>query len=777
MSTLQALQPSLTQPWDRGQLWLLAGLLLLLVSLFSRFLSTEARARVARLVTPVLVAAAAVLLLATAVWFLRSTFMLYDDEGYVLFAMRGFAGHGALYDRVYSQYGPFFHLLADGLHRLGWPIDNMGARSLAMVCWGGSAAACFALAWRLTRSLAASGLAMAAAFIHLWQMANEPSHPGGLIVLLLAVGVLAGFHIRERPLGFGLVTGLVAAALVLTKVNVGLFFVAGAGLWYLLHARLPLSDTLRRTAVALLAALMPWLLMRGLLHEGWVRNFALISSLSFTAATLAVRPPRGYHAPAGMLAAAAGGFLLLAGLTVGLMLARHTSLRGLLDGVLLSPLRMPTIFTSPINWRPGAVAGAFLSLAFALSLDRLGSRTRLCLLLGGRFAVLTGFAASLAGLLPMNTLAYASNVGIASSWLFVAPLERRSDSSPALAWLLLIGMLQILHAYPVAGSQLGWGSLLWIPLAACGGHEAWLWLRQRTNPVAGQLAVLGARLPIILTAIAALNFALMGWNRQATGEALLLPGAENIIVPQHFASTARVIQNNLVLHCDSVFSAPGMFSFNLWSELPAPTLANATHWFSLLSERQKQELLQALCQDPRPGIVIQRGLLDYMRERSLPVDGPVMQYLREEFSPVLQANHYELWLRKSQAAAIVGVARLATPQQELLPLTLNLASVGQVELAGFQLRQFDATDSRVLVRWSADNFLVRITPLHRDGTPRGPGQLCRPPLKMTGLNRLELLVRNCPVPPSSGDLVLVLQDQAGNRIGEALFLRDETPAP
>lgn len=39
---------------------------------------------------------------------LFSTFMVYDDEGYVLFSLKTFAEGGGLYERVYSQYGPFF---------------------------------------------------------------------------------------------------------------------------------------------------------------------------------------------------------------------------------------------------------------------------------------------------------------------------------------------------------------------------------------------------------------------------------------------------------------------------------------------------------------------------------------------------------------------------------------------------------------------------------------------------------------------------------------------
>ena len=45
-----------------------------------------------------------------AVALLFSTFMMYDDEGYVLFSLKTFTEIGGLYERVFSQYGPFFFL-------------------------------------------------------------------------------------------------------------------------------------------------------------------------------------------------------------------------------------------------------------------------------------------------------------------------------------------------------------------------------------------------------------------------------------------------------------------------------------------------------------------------------------------------------------------------------------------------------------------------------------------------------------------------------------------
>src|SRR3954465_9718367 len=77
-----------------------------------------------------------------------TTFMFYDDEGYVLFSLKNFAEVGGLYDRVYSQYGPFFFLFRRGLHALGLEFTNNSARVLGVCYWLGTSAVCGLLVWR-----------------------------------------------------------------------------------------------------------------------------------------------------------------------------------------------------------------------------------------------------------------------------------------------------------------------------------------------------------------------------------------------------------------------------------------------------------------------------------------------------------------------------------------------------------------------------------------------------------------------------------------------------
>ena len=73
--------------------------------------------------------------LAVVGWLLLNTsFLLHDDEGYVLLSLRSYSEHGRLYDLVFTQYGPVPFLYHDLIHRcLDLPITNTLGRALTLL--------------------------------------------------------------------------------------------------------------------------------------------------------------------------------------------------------------------------------------------------------------------------------------------------------------------------------------------------------------------------------------------------------------------------------------------------------------------------------------------------------------------------------------------------------------------------------------------------------------------------------------------------------------------
>ena len=84
---------------------------------------------------------------------LYSTFMEYDDEGYVLLTLQTYLAGQPLYDKTYSQYGPAFYIVESGLRGLtGLPLTHDATRLKSLVLWLLRAGLSAGIVYRLTRS-------------------------------------------------------------------------------------------------------------------------------------------------------------------------------------------------------------------------------------------------------------------------------------------------------------------------------------------------------------------------------------------------------------------------------------------------------------------------------------------------------------------------------------------------------------------------------------------------------------------------------------------------
>jgi hypothetical protein len=354
---------------------------------------------------------------------LFSTFMIYDDEGYVLFSLKNFAEMGGLYERVYSQYGPFFFVFNQGLHLAGLEFSNTDGRLLTFACWLGAAGVCAGLVWRITRSHVATTFTLGGVYLHLWTMTSEPSHPGGLIVLLTALAAWSGIRWCGEPARLAAAVGAVGAALVLTKINVGVFLLVGAGAWWTLHlddGRV--SRSWRTGLVGAALAVLPAVLMAKLIDREWVATFALVAgagglTVGFAASRGA--PPLTRWSNLIPLTVAAAAVAALTALTVML---QGTSARALLEGVVLGPLRHPLAYTAPFTWANGTIACLLVSSAVAAWAalappDRTHQTITLARLLVAAAYLLSSLLA-----VPVSVDHLALSYGLATAWLFVVPL-------------------------------------------------------------------------------------------------------------------------------------------------------------------------------------------------------------------------------------------------------------------------------------------------------------------------------------------------------------------
>ena len=150
----------------------------------------------------------------------------------------------------------------------------------------------------------------------------------------------------------------------------------------------------------------------------------------------------------------------------------------------------------------------------------------------------------------------------------------------------------------------------------------------------------------------------IGLTNRQQGEPLGLPGAEKIIVPDDTVFALRIMAENARAHADMLFSLSGLYSFNLWTGLPTPTLANATQWFESLSPGQQQAIIGRLQADPRAALIVQLDTLGYLVQNGFRVRGALANYLAHEFRPAFKVDGYAFWVHRGRRVAALSTGRI-----------------------------------------------------------------------------------------------------------------------
>ncbi len=230
--------------------------------------------------------------------------------------------------------------------------------SVTLALWLGTAGCCAGLVLRQTTSRLLAGFTLAAVFLYLYFITDEPFHPGSLIifVLSLATWVLTALIDRRRLAAAAVVAGVTTAILLLTKINVGAFFLVGTGAWALLHVT---DGPRRRVFGGIVVAglvLFALALMHTLWAEAWVQVYLGGVRCISAFALVLVLPAEALLKPRqiGLFVAGAGSTALL---VLGAVWLRGTSLAGLVEGVLYGPLRHPANYSYPVDWRSRARQG------------------------------------------------------------------------------------------------------------------------------------------------------------------------------------------------------------------------------------------------------------------------------------------------------------------------------------------------------------------------------------------------------------------------------------
>jgi hypothetical protein len=533
----------------------------------------------------------------------------------------------------------------------------------------------------------------------------------------------------------------------------------------------------RRFAPAIVAVLFVTLavgLTRSLWSERWVHIYLAVFAVG--AATLAMAL-RGTDAVRARHAIAFAGGALITGAAILLLVAsRGTSAAGLLEGVLLGPLRHPGNYSYAVDWRPGTLLVAVGSLGLALVHRRL-SRNHPAK--ADQLIVALRIAQVLAILVAVVLLMHARIIGTMFSyiapliWTWIVPLETSSASTAASirtrSFVAVVLLLQYLHAYPVGGSQESWATFLFMPLVALGFAEIRLACAPRT------WTLVGATLAGAMAAKA-------GWTgaemraRYVAGEPLDLPGA-HLRLPESAATAYRLLALNAAVHADVLFSVPGQFTFNLWSGVPTPTAKNTTLWSTLLSDDDQRAIIRAIEAAPKTCIIVNEVQLDFMRQGNITMTGPLRDFIYGRFAPAFRVEGYAFLAKSGRVIAPLGIVhRAAAPTRASETATLVADSVFELSLAtdGTPIESIELGDvthppiSKTVL--TAENTQVLVTPIDSAGNAKHPPTIETWPLRPKGLVRLSITWlrsgKTATLPPTA---ILYLKARDGRTLHEARF--------
>jgi hypothetical protein len=574
----------------------------------------------------------------------------YDDEGTMLLAFRSFAERGALYSRTYANYGPFpFALWWTMFRPFGFEYRNLAAgRIIGLLLLAfASTFIFFALRTRASKTWAAIGALAVAQTLQ--ANFSEPFHPGAIIGLALCVALWAQLaNLGEHRRAFLL--GAIGAALCLTKVNVGAFFGAA---WVLSHLIQHSSwgTTARTRLLVGAASIFPFLVIAGTQDVPTVL-FALSVSVTTLFVCIALTQKRSTEQPlfegsivrVGLWALFGGGSV--AAFSAGVVLFRGGSIQGLVDGIFLRAVRQRGVFSVPPHFNQPRLA-TFLVVVAMVATCIVWQRNQ------------NGVSRPT---LRAQVLIVAT-LQIVSGAIFILLPAARVAILPALALLTLnnsplrlppfvvfLTCAQVMHGYPVAESQLAWGTVL---IPSCGVLLVAEGTRKLREEIRSPKSFMRSLLftPIVALSLAATNvIGLPLWNTPAAWAAyrssvpLDETHATFVRLPAYQVKVLRGVRDSLEKNCSVFYSLPGMGTFNALADLPIATGYNGTIWTALFDDQDQKRVLNEL--QKTEGLCILRSERTLRFWTSMPLPGsPLLRYVDQFTKKVTDIDGYIVYVR------------------------------------------------------------------------------------------------------------------------------------
>jgi hypothetical protein len=345
-------------------------------------------------------------------------------------------------------------------------------------------------------------------------------------------------------------------------------------------------------------------------------------------------------------------FLASSLLFFGVTLGSGTSLRGLVEGLLLTPLKMPGVALLPLRLPTAGLLNVAASLILALVVVRLIQRGRL----PAAFALVQGGYGLVGAVFLVGQAQLQFKYLLPWAWLALLPEPGVSGSSRPLAFsrvcLCLMVAWQSLQAYPIAGTQVMAATLpLVLVYTVCLAQSLRVahglgWLRAPRAHWAPRMAALVQALALV----GLLAFFANWWCRlpearrhYASLEPLGLKGSRLVRMDAETTELYRSLTAYLEAECDTFVTYPGINSLYFWTGKRPPTQLNSTGW-GQLSHAQQEFILGSLQGFKRPLVVVVEASMKTWGLESAQVIRPLTRYVLEDCRPIKRLGRFLIFV-------------------------------------------------------------------------------------------------------------------------------------
>jgi hypothetical protein len=584
-------------------------------------------------------------------------FSFYDDEGSMMASVKQYLDGLKLYDQFWSGYGPVYYFYNWLLRTsTGTPVTHDVVRISSLLPWLVTPLVCAWIVLRVTDSLVLATLAHLLTLYSLVFFAFEPGHPQELCILLLVCFVASGTLIGQRRHMLGtILLGALPAALLLIKVNIGIFAILAAGLSLSFHAR---ENWFSKTFGACFVAaslFLPFALMKHQLADTQALVYCVLVIAAVAALSMVLfRGDKTLSITFRDSGIAVISFVLTFAAIVLVTIAQGSSLHSMLDRLVLQHLKVSVggLWYAPVSltakWMCWAFSGMAAAGWVAFSKKNSGNWSAKYLF---PIKLLYGLGVIVALFLVNGSQLFAFATPFC--WLVLYPLPENGVSRLVFSRTLLCttAVIQTLYAYPVAGSQILFVRTLLIVVGAICIADFGLWFATKYDFGYRQhrlLRIAGSAALFCLF----LGYAHMAYARRKAYNslpALNLAGASRIHLSGEQANEYQWLTRSSVNYCDILIGLPNMPSLNFWAGMNPPGRLNVDAWMMVLSDEEQSEIALDLSKHPKACAIYNPEVLSFWNRNDRDLSGlPLVRYIHDEFKPVGSMDDFVFLVRNER---------------------------------------------------------------------------------------------------------------------------------